>query len=986
MCGADEMLQYPTSVHLPAPAAGVAGRAGLRLLIGLNVYPQPTYQSVLLQRQFSEYYYAEPQLQPQKPGYVPRPVAQSDRLLNLSVKTPSDARTAYSIHHGNSGSAASRIDIFALQGKAVDASRPSNAVYSSDGRTAGDAGKHHDKALPDAEERLLDMPRDPFAAPHVPVVAQGLAYLPQTSAAPASYLPLNSAPPHAQPSLQNLLFLAQLFLAQMVPGSAFRQPLNVLPQTLQTHQTMLPAQAPHGTTQPAQMYAIDAALVLYPQYPPSLSLAQPSASVPNSPGTHSQSRLAPANDSRYKLQLFHLSSSASRHRKKPLVSLQSPLERATDKRALFLDAELLPAAKAVFERLLKEILEINSHDYHGFLVGMLQQSKSHVPLDNFHILLYNSPADALRSPEGSDGELIDRQAADDGTRDQLEVYSRVLEIFKYPKFTIDAIPGPRYEQKKLACVHYHEFLRTFLALKIIADALVVSDDRAKNCPTTPRLAIYKLYYVLSQKLFLRYPSQKGVSSEHELILGVSKLGKLIKAMHPNLVVKRLGPRGESKYHYIGLTLNMDLYTDETRDLCAHSLEELTAMFSKMRRPSLDTLTQMPTPHARTFQSCDLTATFMDAALALRPLQSFIKPTCMFPPGQLSPAYCYDSHHAHKDVNSWFYVVRQELHDSLAKLDLAISLFTNYFESSEPLENSQEWLMNNVLLLINQLAQSPHFVQKHCLHLFLFVVVWVFPIMLCLDMTKSEAFLFHLRANVHTLVLNFEEKCVSNPYVSVSHLKSFVGILNKILNLDDVANSLFKAKRAPAVIENMCEDIAGLVQPLPEDKSSNVLERLLACGLVDSLNAYKFVPPSKNGVSTDDEVIRLVDSIAERMKRSIVWGLQELVKNLDAIQNDFDNGMDPMKMHFEYLYICLSFFYDSCFDDVLVKRFTVAIINNYLLLVSNQIMKYIFRIQNQRASMVLNTTFRHWWVVLSFLQEYCGVVLETIGIHHMLNSI
>lgn len=696
----------------------------------------------------------------------------------------------------------------------------------------------------------------------------------------------------------------------------------------------------------------------------------------------------------------------------------------SDKRRLYDDLDLLPHAKSVFKQLLVEVLDVNAYNFYGFLVRMLQLCKAHIPLDDFYRLLYteselaSSGATASGSVDSTSegvGNKIDKRPAEEGTADVMNVCHRILEIFKEPKASINAMPGANYEKTKLVAVNYHELLRSFLALKIIMDALVISDPRTKDCATTPRLTIYKVYYILCQKLFLKYPSVFNALSEQKLILGPSKLGKLIKAMYPNIVAKRLGRRGYSKYHYMGLSLSPDLVTDEIDALCTHEIEELTEMFQNVKDDGLgssdvnrDALNRSggglsivggggaetgshhdnlvrDTSGAHSFQLRGLTATFLDKSGIITPPCSFIKSTCMFPANQLSPVFCFDTPHAPKDTLSWFYLMRQESFDSLLKLNVDMTPFTDDFALGAALENSQEWLMNNVILLLEKLSQLPHFNNNHYLHVFLFVLVWVFPVMLCLDMSKSDAFLFHLRANIHNLVLNFEEKYASNAYVSASHLKSFVGILNKILNLDDVANSLFKAKRAPAVIEEMFEDIDGLVRPLLEDDGTSVLERLFSYGLVDCLNAYQFVPMMEHGAATDSQIILLVNSVAERMKSSIVHGLQDLVKKVDSVQEQYESGMEAKATRFEYLRLCLGFCHESCFDDVLVQRFTVGIINSYLLLTSNQIMKYIFHTQNQRALMVLNTTFRHWWVVLSFLQEYCGVVLETVGIHHSLNN-
>lgn len=966
------------------------------------------------------------------------------------------SRLGYSSTHGKNISIASHFDMFLLQDKplealgAVLAHRPAQLEGHRRGFSEGGLRLSRDED-DRYEHQLHHQPQHPHHQPqHLHHQSQHLrqpqhrhqrdlllpaqiAYVPLSMYVPQSGQPMAgqiAGQPMASQMAYYGLKIGLVYPPSSMQQGQFQAPVQLLPLALNQHQmglSALPQHNQHYMQQHLSQLQLEQVpqLSYFPQIPSSVH-----------PLTHTPSDglglvLALAVGLGLGLGLFGSQMhSVSRSASSPLREYKhkAPSSRASlvvtldsykdDKRRLYDALDLLPYAQSMFKQLLLEVLDVNAYNFHGFLVRMLQLCKAHIPLDDFYKLLYTeseseSPllmpasvpptAGVGGSPE-SDGIKIDKRPPEEGTADVMSVCHRVLEIFKEPKASINAMPGANYEKTKLVAVNYHELLRSLLALKIIMDALVISDPRTKDCATTPRLTIYKVYFILCQKLFLKYPSVFNALSEQKLILGPSKLGKLIKAMYPNIVAKRLGRRGYSKYHYMGLSLSPDLVTDEIDALCAHEIEELTEMFVPVKDENLDPASvghggvlsvgaggggQENLLHgsagAQSFQLHGLTATFLDSSGVITPPCSFIKSTCMFPTNQLSPVFCFDTPHAPKDTQSWYYLMRQESFDSLLKLNVDMTPFTDDFALGAALENSQEWLMNNVILLLEKLARLPHFNKKHYLHVFLFVLVWVFPVMLCLDMSKSDAFLFHLRANVHNLVLNFEEKYASSAYMSASHLKSFVGILNKILNLDDVANSLFKAKRAPAVIEEMFEDIDGLVRPLVEDDGSSVLERLFSYGLVDCLNAYKFVPMMEQGAATDSQIVLLVNSVAERMKSSIVHGLRDLVKKVDSVQEQYENGMEAKATRFEYLRLCLGFCHKSCFDDVLVLRFTVGIINSYLLLTSNQIMKYIFHTQNQRALMVLNTTFRHWWVVLSFLQEYCGVVLETVGIHHSINS-
>lgn len=42
------------------------------------------------------------------------------------------------------------------------------------------------------------------------------------------------------------------------------------------------------------------------------------------------------------------------------------------------------------------------------------------------------------------------------------------------------------------------------------------------------------------------------------MLNPASFGKLVRVLHPGLKTRRLGQRGESKYHYVGFSLKEDM--------------------------------------------------------------------------------------------------------------------------------------------------------------------------------------------------------------------------------------------------------------------------------------------------------------------------------------------------------------------------------------------------------------------------------------------
>ena len=149
---------------------------------------------------------------------------------------------------------------------------------------------------------------------------------------------------------------------------------------------------------------------------------------------------------------------------------------------------------------------------------------------------------------------------------------------------VDYFPNMEDKDNKLANINYHELLRTFLAIKILHDILIQlpisEDDDPQNYTILDYQSIKPTIYHLS-KLIASYPSASNTRNEQQkLILGQSKLGKLIKLVYPNLLIKRLGSRGESKYNYLGVMWNANIVQEEIKQLCdEHELNDLNEIFN-----------------------------------------------------------------------------------------------------------------------------------------------------------------------------------------------------------------------------------------------------------------------------------------------------------------------------------------------------------------------------------------------------------------------
>ncbi|GEQ67624.1 hypothetical protein JCM33374_g1289 [Metschnikowia sp. JCM 33374] len=204
--------------------------------------------------------------------------------------------------------------------------------------------------------------------------------------------------------------------------------------------------------------------------------------------------------------------------------------------------------KKTLAKLEPVIFNIASGSCPGGLVKILSEFNRHVSLDEFYNLLYNTQnfvEDILKVESSTSSKLK-----------EVKIIHLVLVTLRYPQSTFDILPYKFIHKLRVSAAKYQEILRTSLVIKIILVAIQRVKSPFASQYALPRATLYKLYYIISQQLILKYPefSRNDVVPKN-VILGQVTIGKIINLIHPNLTSKRLGQRGHSKAHYIGLILN-----------------------------------------------------------------------------------------------------------------------------------------------------------------------------------------------------------------------------------------------------------------------------------------------------------------------------------------------------------------------------------------------------------------------------------------------
>ncbi|GEQ67981.1 hypothetical protein JCM33374_g1647 [Metschnikowia sp. JCM 33374] len=171
---------------------------------------------------------------------------------------------------------------------------------------------------------------------------------------------------------------------------------------------------------------------------------------------------------------------------------------------------------------------------------------------------------------------------------EIELLHLVIMMLRTPQATKEVLPGIAINKSLYSSHRVRDLLQTFLAIKIICNAVKNVENSLLGTTSLSRDAVYKVYYIICQKLIRKHACiAKHEGLEKISILGNSRLGKLTKLIFPRIRTKRLGRRGNSKAHYIGLTLDYSMLDSETQHLLHLNLSELKTHFTGGPREVLE---------------------------------------------------------------------------------------------------------------------------------------------------------------------------------------------------------------------------------------------------------------------------------------------------------------------------------------------------------------------------------------------------------------
>lgn len=604
-----------------------------------------------------------------------------------------------------------------------------------------------------------------------------------------------------------------------------------------------------------------------------------------------------------------------------------------------------------FKNLLQEMVHLDSEKLNAFQVRVLDQLLPPMSLDDFYNLLYNADQFSsmkqlgLRTP-------IDRTDYGDASG-TIATLQALLKAFQDPAELSTYLPAVDTSKTKLSSIIFHELLRSFLAVKILNDVLVeVSGNTVAELPTIPRFSIYKAYFIICHKLILKYPTvSNSTSLQQKLILGQSKVGKLLKLVYPNVISKRLGQRGKSKYNYLGLQWNEKVIDPEIIALTDKELDDLIAMFKAEHRrelapkPQLSPRKRLSLKRLRSFAS-DIEPLFSSDSTHTR--FSFIHDQVMLPKTEVP---FFDYIFRPTGSKSWF---AEQLTKAFSYLHMHGVDIDSLGRLSDPIFYSNErWLLESITSLVQQILVNSTLLARLSLYLAIALQLMI-PLGKIANGVPDQNGSF--RQNMSHLV----DSIVYNPLLEddSSTVYSFGSLLRRILRLNDTLVSLSCSTSTDAFRNTILLALGSDT----DSRRDSQLQKMFSRCLIYALRSFQFEFYDNGVPMSDENIVLAIDNHAREFETSVGDQL------LPELLSPPGGSSQVLKLLDEFVQ-----------RQHWMSRYHLRVLQLFVELMLSEVVRYL----QQRNPSFAPGDLRHWWLGSSLCAEYFAILSEIVGLIHQI---
>ncbi|GEQ70917.1 hypothetical protein JCM33374_g4598 [Metschnikowia sp. JCM 33374] len=259
----------------------------------------------------------------------------------------------------------------------------------------------------------------------------------------------------------------------------------------------------------------------------------------------------------------------------------------------------------------------------------------------------------------------------------------------------------------------------------------------------------------------------------------------------------------------------------------------------------------------------------------------------------------------------------------------------------------------------------------CLHLYLVVILVIFPVILASDQEVSCEAKASLRSDLKACVAHLETDVAEWESVDRKSLRNFTRILRMMTHLNQMTSSQVPPKCARSVMAEMVHDInlQGKKNGCPGEVSP--MESMLFRAVVTAVNAYN-VTLTEDGLNSEFDTIQKIENIVK-----VIW--KETMLTTEALQTIINKEDIASNVPYQVFTIFGTTFHNVTVSYPETAKLPVQVVTCMVQHFTKDMQDARFRQFGKLEQDLCTETFRCWWIFSSMFQEYVSVISEVVAL-------
>lgn len=603
----------------------------------------------------------------------------------------------------------------------------------------------------------------------------------------------------------------------------------------------------------------------------------------------------------------------------------------------------------------------NSLNYAEVLANVLHDCLHQIPLEDFFNFILTLVA-SEKKDQFDESYFITLKL------DSLKLCHLILQSFRLPIVIGGSFSEYSIHNFQLLSIDFDQIVRTFLAIKIILDAIMIIPDKLIE-NSISRTSVYKAYYIIWHKHIHSHTSFRNRLEQKHPAISISRFGKLMKLIYPEITRKRLGRRGESTSHYVGVQWNEKIIDADTKRLIDFTLPNLEIYFENSGLEERENYHVENRTEESHLHKVDYIETVSQKPIikllrltTKKPLYSFVNLK-----SSLLTSDCFPCswNTEFPQQSKWSKETMQKSVETLKEMNVDIEPLIKTFDIDMFYQESNVSFFDDVVQIIHLLFDRGLSGEAY-LHLYLVVTLLIFPATLSPEKEGSNIVQIRLCKYLDIFLARLESEFIGLPLSDLCNLMCFLKIMKEMKCLNTLLAIRLKRELTKKVVKVIVDDVQSLTAG-NKTKMSEIIHRSIIIGL----NAFN------GGLKDDQELQSTIEKLVERFLQLSI-AMADDCGSIPEYMNNEDFQNPTYNLCFQIFKCFVKNFVEICMADstiFLPSRITSFIFTDML----KELQHLCFTDFAKRDNDVSKESFKTWWACSVIVQKLISILSEVTAL-------